>query len=223
MVSTHTYDPNGFSLNGSPTTWGSTSDSQSVVKNLNNLMSWLSTKGKVVVLGEWGNTAADVTASREKHAYYYAQQVINHGGVPVWWDNESFNGKDGFGLLNRRTNPPSWQFPTVVQAIVDGAKTGVFPPNLLSSEVEPSTVNKISLNNALIVKAGAVTYSLPKESSVTLRLFNTQGKIVSNLLSASQSAGNYEVKLPTKGIAQGNYILELKTGNNFITKRINIL
>jgi endoglucanase len=218
MVSTHTYDPVGFSLSGSGT-WGSTSDSQSVKKNLDNLMSWLATKGQVVVLGEWGNTAADQEASRIKHAFYYAQQVINHGGVPVWWDNESFSGADGFGLLNRRNNPPSWQFPTVVQALVDGAKSGVFP----TTEVEPSTVNKISLNSGLLVKAGIVNYTLPQASSVSLRLFDTQGKIVSNLIQSNQSAGNYEMKLPTKGISSGNYILEFKAGNNFVTKRINIL
>jgi endoglucanase len=221
MVSTHTYDPTGFSLNGSPTTWGSKSDSASVVKNLDNLMSWLATKGKVVVLGEWGNTAADDLASRVKHAYYYAQQVVSHGGVPVWWDNESFKGKDGFGLLNRRSSPPSWQFPTVVQALVDGAKSGVFPSDLVG--VEPSIVNKISTNNDLMVKAGIVNYTLPQASSVSLNLYNMQGKIVSNLVQSNQSAGKYEVKLPTKGISVGNYILELKSGNTLMTKKLSIL
>ena len=215
MVSTHTYDPVGFSLSGSGT-WGSASDSQSIVKNLNNLMSWLATKGKVVVLGEWGNTAADQEASRIKHAYYYAQQVINHGGVPVWWDNESFNGADGFGLLNRRNNPPSWQFPTVVQALVDGAKSGVFP----TTEVEPSIENKISVNSGLLVKSGSMNYTVPKSASVSLCLYNMQGKIVSTLVKSNQPGGNYEVKLPTKGISNGNYILEYKAGNNFISKRI---
>jgi|GEM_PF-647890 endoglucanase len=223
MVSTHTYDPTGFSLNGSPTTWGSKSDSQSVVKNLDNLMSWLATKGKVVVLGEWGNTAADDLASRVKHAYYYAQQVVSHGGVPVWWDNEGFNGKDGFGLLNRKANPPSWQFPTVVQALVDGAKSGVFPPALLTTDVEPSIVNKNSFNGGLAVKAGVINYTLPQASSVSLNIYNMQGKIVSNLVQSNQSAGSYEVKLPTRGVSLGNYILELKAGENSITKRLAIV
>jgi endoglucanase len=221
MVSTHTYDPVGFSLSGSGT-WGSTADSQSVKKNLDNLMSWLATKGKVVVLGEWGNTAADQLPSRIKHAYYYAQQVINHGGVPIWWDNNSFSGADGFGLLTRKANPPTWGFPTVAQALTDGAASGVFPTNLLT-DVESPNEAKISVNNGLTVKAGIVNYMVSKASSVSLRIYNMQGKIISNLVQSNQSAGNYEVKLPSKGISQGNYILELKAGNNFVTKRINIL
>jgi endoglucanase len=221
MVSTHTYDPVGFSLSGSGT-WGSTADSQSIVKNLTNLMSWLATKGKVVVLGEWGNTAADQLPSRIKHAYYYAQQVINHGGVPIWWDNNSFSGADGFGLLTRKAVPPTWGFPTVAQALSDGAASGVFPTSLLT-ETQPPIENKISLNSGLLVKAEVINYTLPKASSVSLRLFDTQGKIVSNLVQSNQSAGNYEMKLPAKGISSGNYILEFKAGNNFITKRINVL
>ncbi|MGB7567710.1 MAG: cellulase family glycosylhydrolase [Chitinivibrionales bacterium] len=222
IVSVHTYDPTGFSLSGSPTTWGSTSDSQEVVRNLNNLQTWLATKGQVIVLGEWGNTAADQLASREKHAYYYAQQVVSHGGVPIWWDNNSFSGADGFGLLTRKAVPPTWGVPTVVQAMADGAKSGVFPANLLT-EVEPPIQNKISFNSGLMVKAGIVNYTLPKTSSVSLCIYNVQGKIVSTLVKTNQSAGNYEVKLPTKGITSGNYVLELKAGNNLVTKRINIL
>jgi endoglucanase len=219
MVSTHTYDPVGFSLSGNPTTWGSTADSQNIVKDLNNLQSWLVTKGGVVVLGEWGNTAADQLASRVKHAYYYAQQVRVHGGVPIWWDNNSFSGADGFGLLTRKAVPPTWGVPTVAQALADGAKSGVFP----TTDVKPSVENKISLNSGLLVKAGIINYALPQASSVSLNLYNMQGKIVSILVQSNQSAGNYEVKVPTKGISSGNYIIELKAGNNFVTKRINIL
>jgi Endoglucanase len=215
MVSTHTYDPVGFSLNGSGT-WGSSSDSASIRTNLTNLMSWLATKGGVVVLGEWGNTAADQEASRIKHAYYYAQQVIAHGGVPVWWDNQSFSGADGFGLLNRTAG--TWHFPTVIQAMCDGAASAKFP-----TDIQPSIENKISLNSGISVKAGIINYALPKASSVSLRLYNMQGKIVANLVQSNQPTGNYEVKLPTKGISSGNYILEFKAGNNFVTKRFSIL
>ena len=137
--------------------------------------------------------------------------------LPVWWDDGGFAG-NGFGLLNRRANPPTWTYPTVAQALIDGATSGSFP-----SEIEPQIENRISMNNGLLVKAGVVNYTLPKASSVSLRLFDTQGKIVSNLVQSNQSAGNYEMKLPAKGISSGNYILEFKAGNNFVTKRINIL
>jgi len=51
-----------------------------------------------------------------------------------------------------------------------------------------------------MVKAGIVNYALPKTSLVSLCLYDVQGKIVSTLVKTNQSVGNYEVKLPTKGI-----------------------
>jgi 5-hydroxyisourate hydrolase-like protein (transthyretin family) len=89
--------------------------------------------------------------------------------------------------------------------------------------VEPIVENLNSSKSGLLVKAGIINYALPQAASVSLRLFDTQGKIVSELVKSNQSAGNYEVKVPSRGISQGNYILEFKAGNNFITKRINVL
>jgi len=137
--------------------------------------------------------------------------------VPVWWDDGGLAG-NGFGLLNRKASPLSWQFPTVVAALVAGANAANF-----GTEVAPSNEIKNSLSSGLLVKAGIITYALHKSSLVSLRLFDMQGKVMTDLVKSNQSAGNYEVKLPTKGISSGNYILEFKAGNNFLTKRVNVL
>lgn len=79
------------------------------------------------------------------------------------------------------------------------------------------------MSSGLLVKSGIITYAIPKSALVSLRLFDMQGKVVTDLVNSNQSAGNYEVKLPTKGISSGNYILEFKAGNNFLTKRVNVL
>jgi endoglucanase len=219
LVSIHTYDPGGFSMNCSPTTWGTSSDSSEVRNSLTSEQNMVATKGKVAVVGEWGSEACDVTASRATHAYYYAQQCRLHAMVPIWWDDGgTMEGSNGYGILDRRSTPPSWAFPTIAQALVNGANSATFP-----TDIEPSIENKISLNGGLMVKAGIVNYALPKTSSVSLCLYDVQGKIVSTLVKTNQSAGNYEVKLPTKGITSGNYVLELKAGNNLVTKRINIM
>jgi Endoglucanase len=212
LVSLHTYDPVGFSMNGSPTTWGSASDTAAVMRNLASEQTMVSTKGGVAIVGEWGSVSQDDLASRVHHAQFYARECINHGMVAVWWDDGA-----GFHILNR--GALSWQYPTIAQALADGAKQGVFP----TVGTLPSNENKISLNNGLLVKAGVVNYTLPKATSVSLNLYNMQGKIVFNLVQSNQPAGNHEVKLPTKGISFGNYILEFKAGNNFTTKKINIL
>jgi endoglucanase len=103
LISIHTYDPNGFSLNASPT------------------------KGTVPVIGEWGSVASDDLASRVAHAQFYAQQARQRGAVPIWWDNGGCSGSGGFGILNRKANPVSWCFPTIAQALIAGAKAAVCP------------------------------------------------------------------------------------------------
>ena len=216
LVSMHTYDPVGFSMNGSPSTWGSASDTAAVMRNLVTEQGYVATKGGVVVLGEWGSVSQDDLASRVHHAQFYARECRNHAMVPVWWDDGA-----GFHILNRKANPVSWAYPTIAQALADGAKAGVFPGNIRPS-IKPSSENKISLNSGLIVKAGSISYALPKASSVSLCLYNMQGKIVSNLVQSNQPAGKYEVKLPAKGISFGNYVLEFKSGDNFITKKLSL-
>ncbi len=96
IVSLHTYDPVGFSMNGSPTTWGSASDTAAVMNNLKSESGMVSTKGQVAIVGEWGSVSQDDLASRVHHAQFYARECINHGMVAVWWDDGA-----GFHILNR--------------------------------------------------------------------------------------------------------------------------
>ena len=135
------------------------------------------------------------------------------GMVPVWWDDGG-----NFRILNRTSSPVSWYYPTIAQALCNCA-TNV---TAIAPEPEPPKENKISLYG-LMEKAGVVYYSLPGTAFVSLRVYTLQGRIAATLVKSVQSAGNYEVKLPAKGISFGNYILELKAGNNSVTKRLTII
>ena len=72
LISIHTYDPNGFSLNGSPTTWGSASDKSSIDDNLTREVGDVAAKGTVPVIGEWGSVAPDDLAPRGRASTSYA-------------------------------------------------------------------------------------------------------------------------------------------------------
>jgi endoglucanase len=122
IISVHTYYPTGFGLNGSPTTWGAgASDYTAMGASLDQIVSWWPDRG--IVIGEWGSVSKDDLASRVKHAKAYTQDVTKRGMCPVWWDN----GGGDFGLLNRRANPPSWTYPTIVAALKEGSTTGSAP------------------------------------------------------------------------------------------------
>jgi endoglucanase len=122
IISLHTYYPVGFGLNGNPTTWGaSASDYTAMASSLDQILGWLPTQA--IVIGEWGSVSKDELTSREKHAKAYTQDVTKRGMCPVWWDN----GGSDFGLLNRKANPPTWTYPTIVSNLVAGSTAGSAP------------------------------------------------------------------------------------------------
>ena len=218
LISIHTYDPNGFCMSCSPNTWGSASDSSGIRNDLASESTMVADKGGCAVVGEWGSEACDVTASRALHAYYYAQQVRDHEMVPVWWDDGGIEeGSNGYGILDRTSNPPSWAFPTIAAALLAGATSATFTVSTIN---EPTKERTVSYD--LQERAGIVNYSLPATSFVSLRLYTMQGRVVSTLVKSVQSAGKYEVKLPARSISLGNYILELKAGNDLVTKRVTV-
>jgi endoglucanase len=118
LISLHTYYPTGFSLNSSPTTWGTVaSDYTDMGSSLDQIRGWLPTQP--IVIGEWGSQSTDQLSSRVAHAGAYAQDVRKAGMCPVWWDDGG-----GFGLLNRTASPLAWSYPTIVSAIVSGVAAG---------------------------------------------------------------------------------------------------
>jgi len=121
LISLHTYYPVGFSLNASPTTWGTTAaDYTSMSASLDQIRSWLPTQA--VIIGEWGSVSGDQLSSRVAHAGAYAQDVTKAGMCPVWWDDGG-----NFGLLDRKASPLAWSYPTIVSALLSGVKAGAAP------------------------------------------------------------------------------------------------
>jgi endoglucanase len=121
LFSVHSYFPWPFA-SGSTTTWGTVaSDYTDMSGNLDQILGWLPpTEG--IVMGEWGSIKADDLSSRVAHAAAYAQDITKAGMCPIVWDD----GGD-FVLLNRTSNPPSWQYPTILSAMIKGYQAGAAP------------------------------------------------------------------------------------------------
>lgn len=214
IVSLHTYDPVPYSMECKPNTWGSASDSTSIINNLKSQQAMVASKHGTAIVGEWGTMDCNNLESRIKHAGFYARQVRNVGMVPVWWDN---GGE--FRLLNRKTNPPSWDYPAVAQAIIDGARSGNFPIGINPR----SGKGGFSRDDRLQAKAGVIRYALPEASRVSLRLLTIQGKAVATLVDSHLPAGNHEARLPRDGIAPGHYLLEMRAGREVFVRSLAAL
>jgi endoglucanase len=210
IVSLHTYYPQEFCFSGGTSAWGSSTDQSNVLKELDREKKDVSTKGGgVAIIGEWGSVDKGNLSSRVAHAEFYSREARSRGMLPIWWDN----GATDFGILNRKSNPPSWTWPTIAQALVRGANN--------ATALERRPLRKADRMQAgFSQRPGMITYFLYESSPIILRMYSMQGKIVATLVESVRQAGSYTVVLPITGIARGPYLLELKTDAGAVIKKM---
>ena len=134
MISVHYYDPYDFTLNeGSQICkWGRDASGSKksswgledyVEQQMQKLYNTFTSKGIPVIIGEYGavdKTWSDSASTRYRRYYfeYVAKSAVNHGCVPVYWDN-GYDGKNGFALFDRKN--AKVLYSELVTAIIRGA------------------------------------------------------------------------------------------------------
>lgn len=68
-----------------------------------------------------------------------------------------------------------------------------------------------------------ISYQLPKESQVTLKVYNVLGNEVATLVSGKQAAGSYNVTFNASGLATGVYIYKLEAGSFSAMKKLVLM
>jgi len=118
IVSFHYYDPYEFGIQGSQTSWGTSSDKQKTVNDFAAVKLKFIDNNIPVIIGECGavlqlypNDPAKEQQARQSRREYLPHifgTAKKYGLVPIYWDNGSVRG-DGekFGLLDRRTGQPN--------------------------------------------------------------------------------------------------------------------
>ena len=71
--------------------------------------------------------------------------------------------------------------------------------------------------------AGKITLSIPKQSNVTIKIYNVIGKEIETLVNAEKSAGNYKLTWNAENLPGGVYFYKLQTGNFVETKKMSLL
>ena len=116
IISLHTYFPWSFAgdENG-PTNWGSPDERAALNAEMDRIrQKWIVEQGREVILGEWGTRNKNNLSERVAYAEFYTEAAITRGFVPVVWDDGG-----NFQLQNR--NSVSWQFPEIVNAIINAS------------------------------------------------------------------------------------------------------
>ena len=71
--------------------------------------------------------------------------------------------------------------------------------------------------------ATTIRFSVPKNSFVSLKVYDLAGKEISNLVNGTLTAGNYEADFDGSGLTSGVYFYTLKTNGFTDTKRMTLI
>jgi len=134
MMEVHYYDPYNFTLNDSSniTQWGSIATDANATETWANesytdaqfqkMTSNFVDQGVAVILGEYGVVSRLSVSDHETYRVYWneyiTQSAVNHGIVPVYWDN-GYSGDAGMAIFDR--NNGNQLYPDIVNALVKAA------------------------------------------------------------------------------------------------------
>ncbi|WP_340103470.1 CHRD domain-containing protein [Rhodohalobacter sp. 8-1] len=68
-----------------------------------------------------------------------------------------------------------------------------------------------------------ITYSLPQQADVELRVFDMVGREVATLINREQAAGSYTVNFDASQLSSGMYLYRLNTGSTTITRKMMLI
>lgn len=109
-----------------------------------------------------------------------------------------------------------------------------FPPNGMGGDAEnscPVSVDETEVFNSYNLSQNypnpfnpstEISYNLPEQSFVTLKVYDVLGREISTLVNETKQAGTYKINFNAKGLGSGVYFYELNT-ENFNKKKKMIL
>jgi hypothetical protein len=68
-----------------------------------------------------------------------------------------------------------------------------------------------------------ISYSVPEESFVTIKIFDLLGREVALLLNERKTQGVYQIEFDASGLSSGIYVYSLSSGNVLLTKKMAVL
>jgi hypothetical protein len=68
-----------------------------------------------------------------------------------------------------------------------------------------------------------IAFTVPKEGDVTLRLFDSNGRLVRDLASSWWSAGTHRALIDGSGLAGGTYFIQMEAGKTKLERKIQLV
>jgi len=115
----------------------------------------------------------------------------------------------------------------VADGVVSDISDGVFTIDIITGlETEEGIPSEFDLSQNYpnpFNPATTITYSIPKESQVSLKIYDIMGREVAELVSGKQSAGSYNAEFDAASFASGTYFYKLTAGEFVSVKKMVLL
>ena len=143
----------------------------------------------------------------------------NYGGGDSSPDNPTVNGTVGpDSLVNLVTivpdaNGDGLPDPTIILGIEQNGNNGEMPSSYNLYQNYPNPFNPST----------RISYDLPRESFVSLAVYDILGRQVMSLVNQQQRAGSYSVNFVAKNLSSGVYIYKLKTDGFNMSRKLILM
>ncbi len=242
MVEVHYYDPWEFTIRGDNTItqWGKyVTDPKKTVSYANEsyadgqfkkMKTKFVDKGYAVILGEYGAMArinlGSITLNdeyarfRQYYTAYITGSIFKHGLIPFYWDNGG-TVNYGMGIFNRSTGTKA--YPDIVKAIIDAVDT-TNVTGMIDPDSAPTNFSLLQNYPNPFNPTTTISYSLPKTSSVTLKVFDVLGREVDTLLkNKTEVAGLHQISFKGFDLPSGIYFCTMYSDNFSDTKKMLLI
>ncbi|MCB0746623.1 MAG: T9SS type A sorting domain-containing protein [Ignavibacteriae bacterium] len=159
--------------------------------------------------------------------HYTDKQLENHKTdenslIVKYWDNLSNTWLNANASVNTEANLVTFENNVVSNYIVLSFNK-VTAINVEANSLTPNDFNLEQNYPNPFNPTTVIQFTLSKEASVTLNIYNVLGEKVSELLNKKMGVGSYNVNFNAKDLPSGVYFYELNTGFSSIVKKMSLL
>jgi hypothetical protein len=131
-----------------------------------------------------------------------------------------------YGYNDAQTNSVSVDYSTQFSTTSSFTLSPEAVTSVIKSTPMLSSIKNFALNQNYpnpFNPSTVISYSVPYQSKVTIKVYNILGKEVATLLDENKAAGNYSIAFNAGQLSSGVYFYQLTSGNFISTKKLVLL
>ena len=196
---------------------------------------YLKARGYAVCIGEYGGNMDWPTKAETRHQKRYS--YLTDKTCDEKWQNAFINflikkgifdsfywsinpeSSDTYGIFTTPYDPVSNTGGWGTWQSIDSRKVNLLTKLWNATQDQPVIPGNHGAIKRLftcrVSSTGLITYSLPKAGFVSLRLYNVNGRLQSEIIGQQQEAGSYSINRRQMAAAAGSYVVIFKAGEYF--------